>query len=116
MVSGYRRIDLRTLGSPTQTLTTVLPPPQNCCLDSTHPICRLGAKFLQGSISRFEVISIQMTLNILCKIPDISLLVSPQMSFRPTRQSPVLVLAPSQPSSTALLYTVQRLRRGEPTP
>ena len=50
------------------------------------------------------------------KTTDIPLLVSPQKSSNPTRQSPVLVLVPSQPSSATLLYTAQRLRRREFTP
>ena len=45
-----------------------------------------------------------MIFNILSKILDIPILVSPQKSSNPTRQSPVLVPATSQPSSATPLY------------
>ena len=45
---------------------------------------RLGAELLQSSIGKFEVISIQITFNILHETPDIPLFVSPQKSSSPT--------------------------------
>ena len=61
------------------------------CLDSTHPRCRHWVDLLQCSIGRLEVISIQMTLNILCETPDIPLFISPQKSSSHMWQSPILV-------------------------
>ena len=89
-----------------------------CCLDSIHPKCRLGAELLQGSISKYKVISIWMTLNILSETPHLPVLVSCQKNSSPTRQSPVLVPDSNQPStsSATLFYAIQRLRWSKTTP
>ena len=62
-----------------------------CSSDSIHPRCRLGAELLQGSIIRFKIISIQMTLTIFSATLAILLFISPKKSSCPTIQSPVLV-------------------------
>lgn len=50
---------------------------------SGHQRVKVKIGFLQASVNRFEVICIQMALDLIIKIPDTPLLVSTQDSFSP---------------------------------
>lgn len=77
------------------------------CPGSNHPRGRLVAELLQSSVSRLNVISIEMTLGVLNETSGISLLVVLQKTFSPTWRKLPLVPVASKPTTETLLDTHQ---------